>query len=100
MQDFALDPVGREGTAFLAGFGAALVKGNRRARGTAGARLSVGEIVVLKMPNAHADAALDGERPMLAVTGAAARLVVLGHGGNLLADRIVGAGRGRRGEVV
>jgi hypothetical protein len=52
--------------------------------------------VVLKMPNANADAALDGERPMLAVTGAAARVVVLGHGGNLLADRIVGAGRRRR----
>ncbi|WP_374566692.1 DUF6603 domain-containing protein [Ideonella sp.] len=62
-----------------------------RAEGSAGAVLTPGQVVVLKLPNAKADAALDGvKRPQLAVLGAAARVVVLSHGGNLMADRLVG----------
>jgi hypothetical protein len=60
----------------------------RAARGTAGATLMPGEIVVLKMPNAHADTALEGDRPQLGVAGAPARVVLLGHGGLVLADRV------------
>ena len=85
--------VARSGTpdaALLAGFTAGLTAGRRAARGTAGATLTPGQTVVLKLPNAHADAALDFERPSLGVTGAPARVVLLGHGGNVLADRIVG----------
>lgn len=81
---------GAPGADVLASFSAALSAG-RNARGTAGATLTAGQTVVLKMPNAHADAALNGERPHLGVTGAPARVVVLSHGGNVLADRIVGA---------
>lgn len=81
---------GASGAELLAGFSAALSAGRRGARGTPGATLTPGQSVVLKLPNAHADAALDDERPRLGVTGAPARVVVLGHGGNVLADRIVG----------
>jgi hypothetical protein len=88
---------GAPGAEHLAGFTAAMAAGRRTARGTAGATLSAGQIVVLKMPNAHADAALDGERPRLGVTGAPARVVVLGHGGAVLADRVVGTGRDAAG---
>ena len=58
-------------------------------RGTAGATLAPGEVVVLKMPNAQADTALEGERPRFGVTGAPARVVILGHGGVRLADSLV-----------
>jgi large repetitive protein len=58
-------------------------------RGTAGATLAPGQIAVLKMPNARADTALDDRRPRFGVRGAPARIVVLGHGGVLLVDRIV-----------
>jgi len=84
---------GAPGAEQLAGFTEALTNARRAARGTPGATLSAGQIVVLKMPNAHADAALDGDRPRLGVAGAPARVVVLTHGGNVLADRIVGARR-------
>ena len=72
----------------LADFGAALATGPR-ARG-AGAMLNAGQTVVMKLPNALADAALDTDRPMLAVAGAAARVVLLGAGGQRLADQRVG----------
>ena len=49
-----------------------------------------GQVVVMKLPNARADAAMDGERPQLGVKGAPARVVLLGHGGVLLTDRLVG----------
>ncbi|MEO6525022.1 MAG: DUF6603 domain-containing protein [Gemmatimonadaceae bacterium] len=70
--------------------------GRRADRGSAGAMLLAGQIVVLKMPNALADAAPEGARPRLGVTGAPARVVVIGHGGNLLADRVVGGSVARR----
>jgi hypothetical protein len=54
--------------------------------------LMPGAIVVLKMPNAHADAALEGDRPRLGVTGAPARVVLLGHGGRVMADGVVTSG--------
>jgi hypothetical protein len=63
-----------------------------RATAAAGATLLPGAIVVLKMPNAHADAALDGDRPRLGVAGAPARIVVLAHGGKVTADTIAGGG--------
>ena len=64
---------------------------NLRAQGTAGATLTPGQLVVLKLPNANADAALEGDRPRLGVSGLPARVVVLGHGGRVLADRLLGA---------
>jgi hypothetical protein len=60
------------------------------AQGTPGAGLTPGQLVVLKLPNARADAALGRERPQLGVSGAPARVVVLGHGGHVLADRLLG----------
>jgi hypothetical protein len=80
---------GAPGADVLASFSAALNAG-RRPRGTAGATLTSGQTVVLKLPNAYADAALDGDRPRLGVSGAPARVVVLSHGGKVLADRMVG----------
>lgn len=82
---------GAAGADVLASFTAALSAGRQSVRGTAGALLAAGQTVVLKMPNARADAALDGARPRLGVSGASARVVVLGHGGNILADQRVGA---------
>ncbi len=76
--------------ALLAGFTDGLAGQRRAAHGTTGAMLLAGQTVVLKLPNAHADAAIGGDRPRLAVGGAPARVVVLGHGGKLLADRVVG----------
>lgn len=83
---------GAPGAEILAGFTSALTSGRRAARGTSGSTLAPGQTVVLKLPNAHADAALDGERPHLGVSGTPARVVLLGHGGNVLADQIVGEG--------
>jgi hypothetical protein len=75
----------------LATFSKALASGARtRAAREAGAMLGAGQTVVLKLPNANADAAPEGRRPQLAVTGAAARVVLLGIGGRRLADRRVG----------
>ncbi len=91
---------GAAGGEHLAAFSASLAAGQRAARvardtaGTAGATLTPGQIVVLKMPNAQADTSFDIDRPRLAVVGAPARLVLLGHGGKLLADRLVGADQG------
>jgi len=48
--------------------------------------------VVLALPNADADAGIGADRPMLAVQAALARVVLLGAGGVLLADRIAGPG--------
>jgi large repetitive protein len=91
---------GAAGQAPLAGFTAGLTinqlrdRGMRaaaqRAEGTPGAMLTPGQLVVLKLPNARRDAALDGDRPRLEVTGLPARVVMLGHGGEILADRLVG----------
>ena len=75
-------------TGLLADFGAALAPAER-ARGAA-AGLGAGQTVVLKLPNAAADAAPDAQRPRLGVAGAAARVVLLGVGGRLLSDRRVG----------
>ena len=73
----------------LATFSDALARRARAAR-DAGAMLGAGQTVVLKLPNANADAAADAQRPQLAVTGAAARVVLLGIGGRHLADRRAG----------
>jgi hypothetical protein len=77
--------------AFTTGLGISGRRGGvaRATRGTAGPTLAPGQIAVLKMPNAKADTAFDVERPRLAVAAAPARVVVLGHGGKLLADRVV-----------
>jgi hypothetical protein len=103
--------LGAPGAEQLAGFSAGLAKENRlprrggrnrdgkaQAQGTPGATLAPGAIAVLKLPNAQADAALDGARPRLAAAGLPARVVVLGHGGRVLADRVLGAGQSGRGE--
>lgn len=59
-----------------------------------GASLLPGETVVMRLPNAERDTALDVERPRLVVDGSPARVVILASGGAVLADRIVGGGRG------
>jgi hypothetical protein len=87
--------VARRGAALaapLADFNAALAVGTRARAANAGAALATGQTVVLKLPNAHADAAPDGRRPRLTVSSAAARVVLLGHGGRRLADAMVGPG--------
>ncbi len=90
--------VSRAGAALaapLADFNTALTVGRnpRAARAAdAGAPLAAGQTVVLKLPNAHADALPDGERPKLAVAGAPARVVMLGHAGRRLADTLLGPG--------
>ena len=79
----------------LADFNAALAVGStlrRAAAATAGAALATGQTVVLKLPNARADAAPAGRRPQLVVNGAPARVVLLAHGGRPLADGLVGPG--------
>ena len=81
---------GADGAEYLAGFTAALVSRTLTSLASDGAALAAGQTVVLKMPNAHADAAVDARRPALAVMDAPARVVVLGHGGQVLADRLVG----------
>jgi hypothetical protein len=89
--------VARRGTplaAPLAAFNSALAVGSnlRAATASAGAPLAAGQTVVLKLPNARADAAPEGRRPRLAVSGAPARVVLLSHGGKRLADTLVGPG--------
>ena len=79
----------------LATFSDALAVGPQwRARAAAstpaGAALEAGQTVVLKLPNARNDAAPEGRRPRLAVSGAPARVVLLAHGGRRLADVRVG----------
>ncbi|MBS0435118.1 MAG: hypothetical protein JSR75_09535 [Proteobacteria bacterium] len=80
--------------AALAEFNGALAVGAslRAAAGSAGAALACGQTVVLQLPNARADAAGEGQRPRLAVSGAPARVVLLAHGGKRLADALVGPG--------
>ena len=80
--------------AALAEFNGALAVGAslRAAAGSAGAALACGQTVVLQLPNARADAASEGQRPRLAVSGAPARVVLLAHGGKRLADALVGPG--------
>jgi hypothetical protein len=51
-----------------------------------GATLRAGEVIVLALPNATRDAAA-GDRPSLGVNGEA-RVVVLAHGGSVLADEV------------
>ncbi|CAH0137466.1 hypothetical protein SRABI26_00389 [Arthrobacter sp. Bi26] len=79
---------GGTGTDHLDGFTASLTAGRRVGRGTAGATLGSGETVVLKLPNAYADAG-DGDRPRLQVSGDPARVVLLGHGGRVMADQVL-----------
>ncbi|MDM0042714.1 hypothetical protein QTH89_26070 [Variovorax sp. J22G21] len=90
-------------TALLGDFTAALAAGPRSARaatGQPGASLLPGQTVVLKLPNAKADAALGGARPSLGVSGAPARVVLLGLGGKLLADAMVGPDvTGKQGSI-
>jgi large repetitive protein len=78
---------GAPGKEQLDEFNAGLSERRRGAREEAGASLGAGQIAVLKLPNAHADAALSGERPRLGLSGAPARVVVLGHGGVVMLDR-------------
>ncbi|HEV8689611.1 MAG TPA: hypothetical protein VGQ91_04890, partial [Ideonella sp.] len=92
---------GAGGSEALGHFSAGLVQaglgGTKGAKATgraevppAAATLTPGQVVVLKLPNARADAAMEGQRPQLGVAGAPARVVLLGHGGVLLADRLIG----------
>ena len=95
--------VARAGAALaapLADFNAALATGTRARPANAGAPLAAGQTVVLKLPNAGADASPDAARPRLAVTGAPARVVLLGHGGRRLADTLVGPDLPTRALVV
>jgi len=57
-----------------------------------GAELQPGQVAVLRMPNAARDAAQSATRPGLWVQQGAARLVLLGLGGTLLADTLALAG--------
>ncbi len=83
---------GASGQDLLQNFGKALSSKQRGLREGAGAALAPGQVAVLKLPNARADAALEGERPRLGVSGLPARVVLLGHGGSVIADRLLGAG--------
>ncbi|MEJ8848347.1 DUF6603 domain-containing protein [Variovorax rhizosphaerae] len=98
--------VARSGAAsgMLGSFTAALAAGKRIATPSGVARaaapaavgavadavLMPGQTVVLKMPNAHADADIDAPRPRITISGAPVRMVLLGHGGTLMADQLVG----------
>lgn len=62
---------------------------SRVTRGTAGASLAGGDTAIMKLPNARADASFDVQRPRLAVSGAPARIVILGFGGAVVSDGIV-----------
>ena len=87
--------VARAGAALaapLTDFNAALAVGARRRAANAGATLAAGQTVVLKLPNARADAVPDAVRPTFAVADAPARVVLLGHGGRRLADTLLGPG--------
>ncbi|MBK9316487.1 MAG: hypothetical protein IPM55_19920 [Acidobacteria bacterium] len=88
--------VARSGAAVedLSSFTMSLAAPRLRSRGTAGAVLATGQTVILRMPNARADAGLEGERPRLKVTGDPARVVLLSHGGEIVADRLVGSTQG------
>jgi hypothetical protein len=68
--------------------GGAPLRGARAVRGSSD--VAAGEIAVLRLPNASRDLDEKGVRPRLAVTGGALRMVALGHGGQVLADEIVG----------
>jgi hypothetical protein len=85
----AVARAGGEAKERLAGFDAALQAKRRTAAGNPGATLQPGEVAVLRMPNARHDVG-DAQRPQLGVTGAPARLVVVAHGGRVLADRVIG----------
>ncbi len=90
---------GAAGSGLLAGFtdglipapvGAPARRGDapqRISRGTPGATLVPGQVVVLKMPNARADASSESQRPVLTLSGQAARVVLLSAGGTVLMDR-------------
>lgn len=84
--------------ATLSQFSQGLVAGQaanvpRAARATgSGSTLAAGECVVLKLPNARADAS-SAVRPQLAVSGAPARVVLLDIAGRTLADERVDAQR-------
>jgi hypothetical protein len=81
----------------LAAFSAALTQNGRSTRNAPAATLLPGQTVVLRMPNARRDTSFDVKRPELAVSGAPARVVVLGAGGVRLADEIIGADAQRAG---
>ncbi|MFT3666668.1 DUF6603 domain-containing protein [Piscinibacter sp.] len=70
--------------------GTARAGARARADAGPGAALATGQTVVLKLPNAHADAAPEGRRPRLAVGGAPARVVLLAHGGRPIVDALLG----------
>ncbi|HEY2925404.1 DUF6603 domain-containing protein, partial [Piscinibacter sp.] len=74
-------------TGALGDFGTAMLAPTRRAA-AGGASLAAGQTAVLELPNARRDAG-EGDRPKLAVSGAAARIVLLSHGGRWLADERV-----------
>jgi hypothetical protein len=78
---------GRERLAGLTG-ALASAPGFRRAAAATTA-LGAGEVAVLRMPNAARDLG-DDQRPRLVVTGGAARVVALAHGGAVLADLTTG----------
>jgi hypothetical protein len=85
----AVARVGGESRDRLTGFDSALVAGRRTKSGNPGATLQPGEVAVLRMPNARRDVG-DADRPGIGVAGASARLVLVGHGGKVLADTVVG----------
>jgi len=75
----------------LGEFAQAMQVPQTRRAASGGASLAAGQTVVLEMPNAKRDAG-EGARPQLLVSGAAARVVLLGHGGRWLADQRVEQG--------
>jgi len=73
----------------LAAFTAALRAGRRVRRGAPGAVLDPGDVVVLRLPNARHDVALDKDRPRLGVVGPPVRMVAVADGGQVVADLVV-----------
>ncbi len=72
----------------LSDFSAALRAGRRVARGTAGAVVGPGDVVVLQLPNARRDVARDVARPRLGFAGPPVRIVAFADGGRVTADVI------------
>jgi large repetitive protein len=75
-----------DGAVRLRGLSDALAGGGKRVAVAAPDTVQAGEIAVLRLPNAVRDVSAHRTRPVLTLAGTPARTVVLGHGGDVLAD--------------